>query len=232
MSAAGKPGRSEPVLLSGGPAGRSAPPSSGAALRGRLPELEAAAFAMGIDPTGPLGVWCRVQKDMLGILADVADALGSRVDERAAAVEKGMRASIERVEAEHARLKTGTEAARQLMLSIRDENINIKEERLKAGNDLAASLAEQIKDKVAEVTLIRERRWNRRQNTSMVALGFGTLFAAFMAGQLVHEHSLAAEIIARCHAHLAVDPDTKEAFCPMPLVDGMPGLPPPAAGKR
>ncbi len=71
-------------------------------------------YAEGIDPSGPLGVWCRVQKDIVAALAAVAEEQGSGMVERLASFQQAMQAAIELVEAQVALLKAGTEAARRL----------------------------------------------------------------------------------------------------------------------
>lgn len=217
-----------PNLLHDGPdepGGRKSPSSrspSMTALRGRLAELDAAMFTEGIDPAGPLGVWCRAQKNAIAVLAEIAEEQSTRIVERAEAVEEGMRAGIARVDAEVVRLKAETEAARQLTLTVRSQTANLKEERLKAGDDMAVRLSDKIQDCLKTTMLVRERRWNLRQNVRLVSLGCGVLFAAFLSGQWMQGHSLGVDIIERCRTHLAVNPDTKVAYCAMTTVEGVP----------
>lgn len=227
MSAAAKPARSEPILA-GERGPRPGVPSAMAALRSRLAELDAAMFAEGIDPAGPLGVWCRVQKDVVTVLIEVAEEQSSRIVERSAVVERGMSAAVERVDAEVGQLKAGTEAARQLMLSLRAETVNLKEERLKAGDDMAVRLSGKIQECLETTMLVRERRWNLRQNVSLVAIGVGVLVAMFMAGEWMQGHNMGIDIIERCHTRPVVDPATKIAYCAMSMVEGRPEVVPPA----
>ncbi len=192
------------------------------ALRDRLAEIDAATYSEGIDPNGPLGVWCRVQKDIIIALAAVAEEQGSGVVKHLTSFQHAMRAAIERVDAEIGLLKAGTEAARQVMLSVKAETTNAREERLKAGDDMAIRLSDKIQGCLESTMLVRERRWNLRQNVTLAALGAGLLFGAFIGGQWVQGHSIGQAIIERCRTHLAVDPATKVAYCAMNTVEGRP----------
>ena len=217
----------EPALAEGrvSPSGSS---PSVLALRARLPELDAAVYAEGIDPSGPLGVWCRVQKDIVAALAAVADEQNSGMAEHLVAFRQASSAATELVEAEAGRLKAGTEAARQLMLSVKAETGRSREERLKAGDDMAIRLSAKIQECLETTLLVRERRWNLRQNVTLVALGAGALFGAFMCGEWVQGRGMGQAIIERCRTHLAVDPGTKVAYCAMTTVEGLPEAPPPS----
>ena len=190
------------------------------ALRGRLSEIEAATYAEGIDPNGPLGVWCRVQRDIIIALAAVAEEQGLGVVKHLASFQHAMRAATDRVEAEVGLLRAGTEAARQVVLSVKAETANSKEERVKSGDDLAIRLSDKIQQCLETTLLVREKRWNLRQNVSLLSLGVGVLFGAFMCGELVQVRSMGQAIIDRCRAHLAVDPATKVAYCAMNAVEG------------
>jgi len=221
VSTRAKPSRVEPMAAGG----RSSPPGTSialSALRARLPEMDAAVYTEGIDPSGPLGVWCRVQKDIVAALAAVAEEQSSGMVERLASFQQAMQAAIVLVEAEIALLKAGTEAARQVMLSVKAETTNAKEERLKAGDDMAIRLSDKIQECLESTMLVRERRWNLRQNVTLAALGAGLLFGAFVGGQWVQGHSMGQAIIDRCRTHLAVDPATKVAYCAMNTVEGHP----------
>ncbi len=182
--------------------------------------MDAAVYTEGIDPSGPLGVWCRVQKDIVAALAAVAEEQSSGMVERFASFQQAMQAAIELVEAEIALLKAGTEAARQVMLSVKAETTNAREERLKAGDDMAIRLSDKIQGCLESTMLVREKRWNLRQNVTLAALGAGLLFGAFIGGQWVQGHSMGQAIIDRCRTHLAVDPSTKVAYCAMNTVEG------------
>ena len=213
MNASAQPPRGEPA---------SNPSPSILALRARLAELEAAMFAEGIDPAGPVGVWSRVQKDIIAVLVEVAEEQSSRIVERAEAVEAGMKAAVALVNAQIARLKSETEAAWQLMLTVREQATASKEERLKAGDDMAIRLSDKIQDCLKTTMLVRERRWNLKQNVRLVSIGAAVLFAVFLSGQWLQGHNRAAAIIERCRTSLATDPDTKVAYCAMSTIEGVP----------
>ncbi len=220
-----KPSRIEPTVAGG----RESPPGTSVALlalRARLPEMDAAMYTEGINPSGPLGVWCRVQKDIVAALAVVAEEQSSGMSERLSTFQQAMQAAIELVEAEVALLKAGTEAARQVMLSFKAETANSREGRLKAGDDMAIRLSDKIQECLETTLLVRERRWNLRQNVTLIAFGTCVLFGAFMGGEWVQGHSMGQAIIDRCRTHLAVDPGTKVAYCAMNTVEGRPETPP------
>ncbi len=224
MSAKAKALRAGPAIA-GGHVTPPGPSQALVALRACLPEMDAAVYAEGIDPSGPLGVWCRVQKDIVAALAAVAEEQSSGTAERLASFQQAMQAAIELVEAQVVLLKAGTEAARQVMLSVKAETANSKEERLKAGDDMAIRLSDKIQGCLEDTLLVREKRWNLRQNVTLVAFGACLLFGAFMCGEWVREHSLGQAIIERCRTHLAVDPGTKVAYCAMNTVEGRPETP-------
>ncbi len=190
--------------------------------------MREAAEAERIEPGSTLGVWVEAQETALTAMAEFAEQQSTRIIERADAAEKGMNAAVERVDAEVGRLRAANEAARQLMLSVRAETANLKEERLKAGDDLAVRLSDKIQKCLETTMLVRERRWNLRQNVKLVALGFSILFAAFLGGEWMQGHNLGVDIIERCRKHQAVDPDTKTTWCAMSTIEGI-SAPAPAA---
>ena len=210
-------------------------------LRSCIIAMRAAAKAEQIDPEGPLGVWVRAQEAMLLGMIDFAELQTDRLVESVSMVDRSMTSAVTLVEAEVKKLTATREEARQQMWVWREENERMKEERLRAGDDMAIRMADTIKDRLKTSMLVRERRWNLRQNLGLVGIFTGVLFATFLGGQWMQGHNEALTIIERCHANRAVDPSTNAAFCPMPSVDGIaetvvapppPPPPPPVATRR
>lgn len=109
----------------------------------------------------------------------------------------------------------------------------LKEERLKAGDDLAVRMSDKIQDHLKHVMLVREKRWNLRQNLLLIGIFAGVLFSVFLSGQWVAFHGDARTILERCQASPAIDPISKLSYCPMWVVEGLPDpTPPPAATRR
>ena len=213
--ALGKPkGPRQEPLLGEGSRSLTGAPSPTADLQVALLQMDAAVIAEGIEPSGPLGVWCRAQRSMIvAMIASMEDA-SARVEGKAQAVEAAMRAEVDLV-------RVTVEAARQQMATWRAENENLKEERLKAGDDMAIRMSEKIRVCLKTTMLVRERRWNLSQNLRLVGLGVAVLFAAFVGGQWEQGYSEAQAIIERCRTNRTMDPSTKVSYCAMSLVDGI-----------
>jgi hypothetical protein len=203
-------------------------------LRSCIIEMRAAAKAEQIDPDGPLGVWVRAQEVMLLGMADFAEQQTDQIVERVSAVERSMKSALTLVEAEVAKLIATREEARQQTIKMREEGLLLKEERLQAGDDMAIRLSDKIQNCLKTTMLVRERRWNLRQNVRLVSLGAAVLLAVFLSGQWMQGHNRAAAIIERCRTNLATDPDTKVSYCAMSTIEGVPGPAPSqaAAGEK
>ena len=89
-------------------------------------------------------------------------------------------------------------------------------------------MSDKIQDHLKHVMLVREKRWNLRQNLRLVGMFAGVLFAVFLGGQWMAFHGDAQDILGRCKASPALDPVTKIAYCPMWIVEGLPDPTPPA----
>ena len=97
---------------------------------------------------------------------------------------------------------------------------------------MAIRLSDKIQDCLKTTMLVRERRWNLRQNVRLVSIGAAVLLAVFLSGQWMQGHNRAAAIIERCRTNLAVDPDTKVAYCAMSTIEGAPDPAPLQAAAR
>lgn len=198
-------------------------------LRASVLRLHEAAAIERIEPGSTLGVWIEAQEIALKALADVVHEQNTRLLDRVEVIGKALSTLLDVAHAETSRLKARSEASRQQMLTIREDATLLKEERLKATDDMAVRLSDKIQKCLETTMLVRERRWNLRQNLGLVAVGFGLLFSAFLAGEWTQGHNMGQDIIRRCGTHLAVDPGTKIAYCAMSTVEG---LPDPVASAR
>ncbi len=202
-------------------------------LRSCIIAMRTAAKAEQIDPEGPLGVWVQAQEAMLLSMAHFAELQTDRIVETVREVDRAMTAAVTLVEAEVQRVRATNETARVETMRLRSQGDVLKEERLKAGDDLAIRMSDKIQEHLKDTVLVREKRWNLRQNLRLVAMFAGVLFAVFLGGQWVAFHGDARTILERCKASPALDPVTKVAYCPMWVVEGLPDpTPPPAATRR
>lgn len=213
--------RREPTAASAGAAARGGGEGGGEVrhLRSCRAELQEALRVEGIDPAGPLGVWSRALGAALGGLAEVMEVQTSRVEDKAAAVERTMLAEVERVRA-------AVEEARALTSRLKVEAEGSRERRKQESLALAQELGLGIKDTLRTALLIRERRWNRRQNWGAALAGAAILAGCFAAGAAWSDRSRprggVQEVMDRCVARRVLDEVTRRYFCPVDVVLGQP----------
>jgi hypothetical protein len=186
-------------------------------LQARAAQLQETLHIEGIDPNGPLGVWSRALRSALNGLAVLVEVQADRIEDKAEGVERAMLAEVARVKAavEEARALTN-----RLKLEIEDNQERRKEENLA----LAKELGEGIKDTLKTALLIRERRWNRRQNWSTAMLAASVLVGCFIAGAGWNGYQrpvgAVQEVMDRCVARKVLDEVTHQYFCPVKVVLG------------
>jgi hypothetical protein len=220
IPAAAVPLRKEPCLDGGRRSQTGAVPPI-EQLRAAQVQMDEAIIREGIEPSGPLGVWAAGQRAMIAAIVSYMEDHTARVETKALVVEASMKAEVDRV-------KVTNDAARAEAMRLRSEGTLLKEERLKAGDDLAIRMSDKIQDHLKHVMLVREKRWNLRQNLRLVGMFAGVLIAVFLGGQWMAFHGDAQDILGRCKASPALDPVTKIAYCPMWIVEGLPDPTPPA----
>ncbi len=202
-------------------------------LRSCIIGMRTAAKAEQIDPEGPLGVWVQAQEAMLLSMAHFAELQTDRLVETVREIDLAMTAAVTLVEAEVQRVRATNETARVETMRLRSQGDVLKEERLKAGDDMAIRMSDKIQEHLKDTVLVREKRWNLRQNLRLVAMFAGVLFAVFLGGQWMVFQGDARTILERCKASPAIDPYSKLAYCPMWVVEGLPDpTPPPVAARR
>lgn len=186
-------------------------------LRAAVAGLRQAAIEERIEPDGALGIWLAAQVTTLEALAGLVQEQTARVEEKAAVVERAMAAQVERV-------KAAVEEARALTSRLRVEIEDSKERRKDGNLALAKELGEGIKDTLKTSLLIRERRWNRRQNWSAAALAASVLIGCFVAGVGWSDYSrpggAVQDVMDRCVARKVLDEVTRQYFCPVKVVLG------------
>lgn len=158
-----------------------------------------------------MGIWSKALQNSLGALALFMDLVAERVDERAEAVERAMKAEVERVrvaiqqchaETAQARIKTA-------------ETVELRKvENVELARELGAEISKTIK----RAALVREVRFNRRQNWSAVALVATVLLACFVGGAVWSSYREASGVVARCSKGQVVDATGKTYWCPMTIV--------------
>lgn len=188
-------------------------------LRTCCEQLQEALRIEGIEPHGPLGVWSRALASALGGLAIVLEMLAERVEHKAEAVEQAMLAEV-------ARVKAAVDEARGLTNRLKVEIEDNKERRKEENLALARELGEGIKDTLKTALLIRERRWNRRQNWTAAVLTATVLVGCFIAGVGWSDYSrpggAVQEVVDRCVARKVLDAVTHQYYCPVKSVLGEP----------
>ena len=182
-----------------------------------LEQLQEAVRIEGIDPHGPLGVWSRALGSALNGLAVLVEVQSDRIEDKAAAVERAMQAEV-------ARVKAAVEEARGLTNRLKVDIENNKERRKDDNLALAKELGEGIKSTLKDAMLIRERRWNRRQNWTVATLSAVLLTSCFVGGATWREHQrptgTVQEVMDRCLARQVLDEITHQYFCPVKIVQG------------
>ena len=186
-------------------------------LRACLEQLKEALRIEGIEPNGPLGVWSRALGSALNGMAVLVEVQADLVEAKAEAVERAMLAEV-------ARVKTAVEEARALTSRLKVDIEDNKERRKDENLALAKELGEGIKDTLKTSLLIRERRWNRRQNWSAAALAASVLIGCFVAGVGWSDYSrpggAVQDVVGRCVARKVLDEVTRQYFCPVKVVLG------------
>ena len=202
-------------------------------LRSCIIGMRTAAKAEQIDPEGPLGVWVQAQEAMLLSMAHFAELQTDRLVETVREVDLAMTAAVTLVEAEVQRVRATNETARVETMRLRSQGDLLKEERLKAGDDMAIRMSDKIQEHLKDTVLVREKRWNLRQNLRLVSIFAGVLFATYLGGQWTVFHGDRRDILERCQMNPAIDRITKVTYCPTWVIEGLPDpTPPPVATQR
>ena len=182
--------------------------------------LRAAAKAEQIDMDGPLGVWVRAQEAVLLQIVNFAEYQADVLVEHVRLIDGSLQSAKAFAEAEGKRAESSREEIRARLAHMKQFNENLKQERLEAMDDVAVRISDGIRDKLKRTILVREKRWNLKQNLRYAGFGSLLLFAAYLGGVYYQGQEAVRDIIELCRKYPTVDQKTKVQYCTMGLIDG------------
>jgi hypothetical protein len=170
-----------------------------------IEQLKRAMVSAGIDDDSPLGAWGRAQQLVLLTFSRLIEGQTVRIEQRANAVAAAAVKSIDE-------MRAATAACRaQVTLS--------EEQRRSERLTLASEVAEDIKKVLKESLVIREIKWNRRQNWTAAALGAAVLMGCFIAGGIWTGYYNDRAALDRCISKQVID-SSGRAYCGIDVVRG------------
>jgi hypothetical protein len=170
-----------------------------------IEQLKSAMVSAGIDDDSPLGAWGRAQQLVLLTFSRLIEGQTVRIEQRANAVAAAAVKSIDE-------MRAATAACRaQVTLS--------EEQRRSERLTLASEVAEDIKKVLKESLVIREVKWNRRQNWTAAALGAAVLMGCFIAGGIWTGYYNDRAALDRCISKQVMD-SSGRAYCGIDVVRG------------
>jgi hypothetical protein len=186
------------------------------ALKAAIAELREAAWREGIRPESPLGTFVLAQERLLSGLADEITDLVAKTKGAADSEAERMRVSVATVDAQ----------LRRIDAELRRAEIHRKNLETKTVGDLTKAVAEKLKD----VLVIREYRWNRRDRHISWGAAAAAALVILLGGYTWRgvqdrlTYANATEAWARCQDTAFVDKASGRPFCQIELTR----LPPPA----
>jgi len=170
-----------------------------------IEQLKRAMVSAGIDDDSPLGAWGRAQQLVLLTFSRLIEGQTVRIEQRANAVAGAAVKSIDE-------MRAATAACRaQVTLS--------EEQRRSERLTLASEVAEDIKKVLKESLVIREVKWNRRQNWTAAALAAAVLMGCFIAGGIWTGYYNDRAALDRCISKQVID-SSGRAYCGIDVVRG------------
>ena len=170
-----------------------------------IEQLKRAMVSAGIDDDSPLGAWGRAQQLVLLTFSRLIEGQTVRIEQRANAVAAAAVKSIDE-------MRAATAACRaQVTLS--------QEQRRSERLTLASEVAEDIKKVLKESLVIREVKWNRRQNWTAAALAAAVLMGCFIAGGIWTGYYNDRAALDRCISKQVID-SSGRAYCGIDVVRG------------
>ena len=170
-----------------------------------IEQLKRAMVSAGIDDDSPLGAWGRAQQLVLLTFSRLIEGQTVRIEQRANAVAGAAVKSIDE-------MRAATAACRaQVTLS--------EEQRRSERLTLASEVAEDIKKVLKESLVIREVKWNRRQNWTAAALAAAVLMGCFIAGGIWTGYYNDRAALDRCISKQVID-SSGRAYCGIEVVRG------------
>ena len=172
-------------------------------LRDAVAKLREAVAIEAIEPDGPLGVFAATLEAVLLSLGALVETQTVRIEQRANATA--------------AASAKGIEEMRAATLACRAQATLSEEQNRGARLALASDLAEDLRKTLKGVMVIREVRWNRRQNWAAAAALAGVLFACFIGGGVWTNQNNVRAVLDRCLSKESVD-RAGIVYCPMTVV--------------
>ena len=170
-----------------------------------IEQLKRAMVSAGIDDDSPLGAWGRGQELVLLTFCRLIEGQTVRIEQRADAVAAAGTKSIEE-------MRAATAACRA--------QVTLSEERRRSERlVLATEVADDIKKVLKESLVIREVKWNRRQNWTAAALAAAVLMGCFVAGGIWTGYYNDRAALDRCISKQVID-SSGRAYCGMEVVRG------------
>ncbi len=177
-------------------------------LKAAIARLHAAARAEGIEANSTLGVWLTSQEMAMMTLAEAMNWQVQRVEEFSGAVERAMKAEVERVRVAIQQCHAETALVRLK----KNEAVDLlKVEKVELARELGAEISNTIK----MAAMVREVRFNRRQNWSAVALVATVLLGCFVGGAVWNSYRADGSVISRCLKNQHPDENGKTYWCSM-----------------
>ena len=170
-----------------------------------IEQLKRAMVSAGIDDDSPLGAWGRAQQLVLLTFSRLIEGQTVRIEQRANAVAGAAVKSIDE-------MRAATAACRA--------QVTLSEERRRSERlVLATEVADDIKKVLKESLVIREVKWNRRQNWTAAALAAAVLMGCFVAGGIWTGYYNDRAALDRCISKQVID-SSGRAYCGMEVVRG------------
>ena len=202
-----------------------------ARIREEAAALMVSAVADDIEPGGTLGHWIRSQHSMLLVLADVAE----HIDRTAAELDSKVVASIKNMRDltmdEVRKLKEANLLARHTIESLKVTEAVIQLRTTEAVQGFMDTVTPDLVKALSVVSVIKERRWNQRQNWTRVSIAAGVLLGVFTFGFFYGGGNFQTKLsgveakaaVLRCREAAQPDQVTGVAWCPVKVLDAPAG---------
>ena len=164
----------------------------------------------GIEEGGPLGVWCRAQQSALVSLGLLVEMQTIRIEERAEATERAAQALGDAHEKAIAE-------ARAVTLHLRAQIAENDQSRQAITAQLAGRLSGGIEKSLKDLLVLREIKWNQRQNWRAAAVVAAVMLGCFIGGDVWAGYGREQATLARCVVKQVHD-EAGHNFCPMEVV--------------
>lgn len=150
-----------------------------ARLRAAALKLRKAALVECIEPDGPLGAWVEAQDHALTAQADVAEHQERLITDVLGGADKAIGTRL-------GECKALAESTRAMLASVERAQVVLEIKTQRVMGEMIERLTPQLVEGVREAVVIRERRYNRKVETSriagVVAVALGLLLGGYIWG--------------------------------------------------